>query len=134
MIWSRIFTSYMQQYALTHSFMRHLTDVIGGKAYDLEPDFYVIEAPDANGKATCQLGIQVGYVYSCFLFIFRSFLSFPSCVGIITLASVNHITFYSKHSRFIQSRSDGTVTFITGTVTIITCLCYQTELFIPFLP
>jgi len=31
---------------------------MGGKDFDLGPDFYVIRAPDDSGKETCQLGIQ----------------------------------------------------------------------------
>jgi len=31
---------------------------IGGKDFDLGPDFYVLVAPDDSGEMTCQLGIQ----------------------------------------------------------------------------
>mmetsp|Transcript_25917 Transcript_25917/g.90239 ORF Transcript_25917/g.90239 Transcript_25917/m.90239 type:complete len:404 (-) Transcript_25917:228-1439(-) len=35
-----------------------ITFAIAGKNYDLEPSFYVLKAPDASGKMTCQLGIE----------------------------------------------------------------------------
>jgi len=35
-----------------------ITFSLGGKNFDLGPDFYVIRAVDGNGKEQCQLGIQ----------------------------------------------------------------------------
>lgn len=38
--------------------MPTITFVIGGKSFDLGPDFYVLKATNSNGAQECQLGIQ----------------------------------------------------------------------------